>query len=293
MRKINKDRGITIIALVVTIIIILILAGVSIGLVQGDNGIISKAKKSKEGTEVLFERETINKAVFLVSRQDKYGKISKDKLEAEIHKDINNAEINDVGGEFEVIITGTDRYYTIDSTYNVSDVQFFIKDNYSGDITKDINGKTLSGTEESPYEIWCIEDIIEWSKNYSKYASAHIKLARNLNFKSTTSYSDSSSISYGDINGDGNVKPLIEEMQSGSGFNPIDTFSGTFDGNNCRLSNMYINSSEDNSNPVGYFSTLRDAHVYNFTISGYIDTTAKGAHTGGIARTNKNIWENR
>lgn len=68
MRKINKDRGITIIALVVTIVIILILAGVSIGLVQGDNGIISKAKKSKEGTEVLSERETINKAVFLVSR---------------------------------------------------------------------------------------------------------------------------------------------------------------------------------------------------------------------------------
>lgn len=282
MRIIKKDKGITIIAFVVTIVVILILAGVSIGLVLGDNGIISEAKKSKEGTEVLFERETINKAVFLLSRQDKDGKISKDKLENEIHKDINNAEINDVGGEFDVIITGTNRYYTIDSNNNVSDVQFFIKDNYSGDITKDINGKTLSGTEEDPYEIWCIEDIIEWSKNYSKYTSAYIKLARNLNFKSTTSYNDSSSISYGDINKDGNVKTLIEEMQSGCGFNPIDTFSGTFDGNNCTLSNMYIYYSRDDSY-VGYFNTLNNANIYNLTISGYIKATKKNI-TGGIVR---------
>lgn len=41
-----KERGITLIALVVTIIILLILAGVAIGTVTGDNGLFKKAKES-------------------------------------------------------------------------------------------------------------------------------------------------------------------------------------------------------------------------------------------------------
>lgn len=43
----KKERGITLVALVVTIVVLLILAGVSISLVLGDNGIINKAKDAK------------------------------------------------------------------------------------------------------------------------------------------------------------------------------------------------------------------------------------------------------
>ena len=39
----NKRAGITLIALVITIIVLLILAGVSINLLTGENGIIEKA----------------------------------------------------------------------------------------------------------------------------------------------------------------------------------------------------------------------------------------------------------
>lgn len=41
------QKGITLVALVVTIIVLIILAGVSIALVLGDNGIINKAKEGK------------------------------------------------------------------------------------------------------------------------------------------------------------------------------------------------------------------------------------------------------
>lgn len=41
------QKGITLVALVVTIIVLIILAGVSIALVLGDNGIITKAKQGK------------------------------------------------------------------------------------------------------------------------------------------------------------------------------------------------------------------------------------------------------
>ena len=43
----KKNKGITLVALVVTIVVLLILAGVSINLVLGDNGIIVKAKEAK------------------------------------------------------------------------------------------------------------------------------------------------------------------------------------------------------------------------------------------------------
>ena len=43
----KKQTGITLIALVITIIILIILAGVSINLVVGDNGIITTAKREK------------------------------------------------------------------------------------------------------------------------------------------------------------------------------------------------------------------------------------------------------
>ena len=55
----KKERGITLIALVVTIIILIILAGISINLVLGDNGIITIAKKAKENIELAkVEEET-------------------------------------------------------------------------------------------------------------------------------------------------------------------------------------------------------------------------------------------
>ena len=46
--KNKKERGITLIALVVTIVVLLILAGVSISLVLNNNGVISKAKDARD-----------------------------------------------------------------------------------------------------------------------------------------------------------------------------------------------------------------------------------------------------
>ena len=53
----NSISGITLIALVVTIIVLIILAGVSINLVLGENGIITMAKKAKENMEIAQTKE--------------------------------------------------------------------------------------------------------------------------------------------------------------------------------------------------------------------------------------------
>ena len=58
----KNNKGITLVALVVTIIILIILAGISINLVLGDNGIITIAKKAKENTELakIEEEKELN-----------------------------------------------------------------------------------------------------------------------------------------------------------------------------------------------------------------------------------------
>ena len=52
-----ENKGITLIALVVTIIVLLILAGVSISMLTGENGIIKNATKAKESTDTSSDLE--------------------------------------------------------------------------------------------------------------------------------------------------------------------------------------------------------------------------------------------
>lgn len=46
----KKENGITLVALVVTIVVLLILAGVSISLVLGQNGLVNRAKEAADAT---------------------------------------------------------------------------------------------------------------------------------------------------------------------------------------------------------------------------------------------------
>ena len=61
VKKIIENRkqvhGITLIALVITIIVLLILAGVSIAMLTGDNGILTQANNAKEATKKATEEE--------------------------------------------------------------------------------------------------------------------------------------------------------------------------------------------------------------------------------------------
>ncbi len=57
MRNIRKEIGITLIALVITIIVLLILAGVAIAMLSGENGILRKAAEAKTKTEEGQKRE--------------------------------------------------------------------------------------------------------------------------------------------------------------------------------------------------------------------------------------------
>ena len=59
----KRDNGITLIALVVTIVVLLILAGVSISLIVDNNGVIQKSKEARTQTKEAKEKEEITLAV--------------------------------------------------------------------------------------------------------------------------------------------------------------------------------------------------------------------------------------
>ena len=66
----KQKKGVTLIALVITIIVLLILAGVSISLVVGDSGVFSEADQATSQTDLSANREALERA--LVGKQGEF-----------------------------------------------------------------------------------------------------------------------------------------------------------------------------------------------------------------------------
>ena len=94
--RVNGKNGITLIALVITIIVLLILAGVTIATLTGDNGILTKAQNAKEKNAQKTVEEQINLAV-QASKINEGLVIDKDILEQELTN--NGIEITKSGND--------------------------------------------------------------------------------------------------------------------------------------------------------------------------------------------------
>ena len=68
----DNKKGITLIALVVTVVVLIILAGVSINAVLGDNGIIKKANQAASVTKEAEVKEAINRTILEFYLTDDY-----------------------------------------------------------------------------------------------------------------------------------------------------------------------------------------------------------------------------
>ena len=123
-KKIFKStKGITLIALVVTIIILLILAGVSIAMLTGNNGILSQAGRAKDRTREEGAREKIQLEV--MGAYDKYGSINVEKLKTNLDNNVgaDTSKINDIlidgATTGKITVDGKDFY--VDGNGNVLD----------------------------------------------------------------------------------------------------------------------------------------------------------------------------
>ena len=119
MKKLKEKHGITLIALVVTIVVLLILAGVSITLVLGENGIINKTKDAKEKNKSSSDIEIIKMALSLgnMEYQAETYPEGEDVFLNELKKTDPNANVN-YDNYPDVIVFYNKDYYQVDFERN-------------------------------------------------------------------------------------------------------------------------------------------------------------------------------
>ena len=119
MKKKN-ERGITLIVLVITIIVTLILAGVTISGLNGENGIITKSKEAKIKAEKSRTIEKINLVILTVMTEGD-GDIDTGKLREELEKE--GLTVKTEGDNLPWDVADDKYIYRINEDYTVEEVQ--------------------------------------------------------------------------------------------------------------------------------------------------------------------------
>ena len=93
MNKRNQTKGITLIALIITIIVLLILAGVTISAITGNESVMEKAKDAKEKTDISNEKEAMQLAIINYRAENEYlSNMNQEKIASAISEYIENSE---------------------------------------------------------------------------------------------------------------------------------------------------------------------------------------------------------
>lgn len=300
--------------MVITIIVLLILAGISIATLTGDNGILSKANKAKEETELAEVKEKVN----LMLADYRIEKIDNQELKLleYFNERKEKGEIDDVlenqEGNIEVTIDGyiviieqenltiidiRDTDYLI-GTYrikgynqekNVIEIGVIFKSdtNIQTVICPNNETKTYSEKEiEVDYEVIDgkqYEFIVEAEDKRQKYMiqTKGTTVGNKVNSKEALeevaqlvnlgcSYENKTITIGSDINLNGS-----KDNQWIPIGNQTNKFKGTLDGNNKTITNLYIDSNENNQALFGENSgTIKNITIANSSIKSSSEYTA-------------------
>ena len=114
--KILENQGITLIVLIITIIILLVLAGITIEALTGDNSLIKQTEEAKENAEIANEKELIETATIQTMGKDKYGNVTVEGLQSELE---DEATVEKIRKKIVVTINDSKRTYYVDNNGNV------------------------------------------------------------------------------------------------------------------------------------------------------------------------------
>ena len=162
----RKDKGITLIALVVTIIVLLILAGISISMLTGQNGILNRATTAKTQTEISQVDEMV-KFSAMDALANGNGKITEVLLTEALNKNLGSGNYTLTGNEtYGWTIVANEKKYNINGNGSITEkgkeisectwqeinalAKEIAKDSTitkdTGTVTKTINGKSYTAT---------------------------------------------------------------------------------------------------------------------------------------------------
>ena len=120
---IRNKEGITLIALVITIIVLLILAGVSIAMLAGTNGILTQAQLAKSETEKAAARESLETKMLGAKTEN-----STESIEDSLSK-MDNVEITSKTKD-GVLVKCNGYQFFIDNDKNVSEIKNLVTNGF-------------------------------------------------------------------------------------------------------------------------------------------------------------------
>ena len=190
-----QNSAITLIALIITIIVLLILAGVTLNMVMGENGLFGKANNAKNKTEIAQYEEELRMCVLELQTDAATNGTTfnmetiKNKFVEKVKKLENTTEIEFPTGESETRLDGTYKGY-----------EFYIDDKYAAHIGDKATGIILttslepSGWTQGPVTATITiksnnginkVEPDEGSKNGNEYIITKENIAENTSFEYT------------------------------------------------------------------------------------------------------------
>ena len=103
----KSQKGITLVALAVTIVVLLILAGVTIAFVLSDDGVVKSAQDAATANDGAIVAENIQQALVAVQINELAGKIEFQTNEATTGKDVTSDITKGLGTTGVAISSGT------------------------------------------------------------------------------------------------------------------------------------------------------------------------------------------
>ena len=173
----------------------------------------------------------------------------------------------DNGNTIVVRFDDVDKYYEIQTNGKVLGTIEIAKDNTPGALDG-------TGTQEDPFVIMSVEDLVYFSQNAKNYQNKYVSLGKTLDFKSNLSYVDAYTTDYDVYLGGDGTTGLKEQLTNGLGFKPIN-FIGTFEGNNNAMKNIVVEVDDY----AGLFATFIGS-ISNLKVVG--DITSVSNNAGGI-----------
>ena len=232
----KNNKGITLIALVVTIIILLILAGISIQMLSGNNGILTRAKEAKEQMEDAQDFELLQMKILESSLDEGTPNIGL------LVPKLQEMGCTVSGESYPLSVELKGETYQIDSDGNLENVGSI------ENLIKDENYLIVMPASKSKFEGKTNVGTIEQFR----------ELVNSGTFNYTTAY----------------LYENIE--LNGSAWTPIGTetnkFAKVFDGRNYYINGLYSNSSEQGQGLFNYSTGT----IQNVTVNGTINCTAIG-----------------
>ena len=185
----KSNKGITLVSLVVTIIVLIILAGVSINLVLGENGIITRAKQAKTKAEqaTLNEQIALNELYIQMEAEDmglggtSYDAIAKIKELENKFSDLQN-EFNSLQSEYSTFKTaiadavtdmGVPTASNADATTMASNIRS-ISGAQSIQKLGTFSSQTSQNIDISQYNVQSVDDVIVEIVSYGSPGSAKV-----------------------------------------------------------------------------------------------------------------------